>query len=133
MPQYRDPIIYEVGDNLRAAPNNILITPKASQPTRQEGVLQPVMFIDVISLMDETHGAVLADIGFMVGSHITWSRTIALTFAGHWYRNHVHYTLTSDYQLVARFRIGEEGGDGAVSDVVHMNVNGFYLEPYTSP
>ena len=133
MPQYRDPIVHRITERLRCAPDNMLITPKARQPTRQEGVLQPVKFIDVVSLMNETSAAAIVDIGFMVGSIITWSRTITLATAGYWYWTHPHYTLTSDYQVVARFRITANNGGGTLDDVIHMNVNGYFLEPYTSP
>ncbi|GAF92946.1 unnamed protein product, partial [marine sediment metagenome] len=104
-----------------------------SQPTRQTGVLQAVQHIDVVSLCNFTRAASQVDIGFMVGSHITWSRTIVLTNGSRWYRNHVHYTLTSDYQIVARFNLVTEGAGAQVGDHVQMNVNGYYLEPYTSP
>lgn len=133
MPQHRDPIIIEVDDNLRDDPNNLLITPKARQPTRQAGGIQAVQFIDVVSVCNYDHATGYIDIGFMVGTHITWSRTFALGAAGHWLRNHVHYTLTSDYQIVCRFHIVTEGDGNYVGDHVHMNVNGYYLEPYTSP
>ncbi len=133
MPQRRDPIVYQVQDRLRAAPWNVLVTPKAAQPTRQTGVLQAVMYIDVISCMNPTHAAGVVDLGFMVGANITWSRTFAMPTAGYWYRNHMHYTLTSDYQVVARFRLVAEGDGNYLGDVVHMNVNGYYLEDYTSP
>jgi len=133
MPQQRDPIIYEVFEGLKAVPGNLLITPKDTQPTRQEGVLQPVVYIDTVSLMDETNAAVIVDVGFMVGSHIFWMYTDTLTTTGYWYFQHVHWTLTSDYQVVARVRIGEQNGGAREGDLVHMNVNGYYLEPYTSP
>ncbi len=133
MPQIRDPFIYEVGDDLRPAPNNLLIMPKAAQPTREGRPTQAVMYVDVIALMDETTEGAVVDIGFMVGSHITWSRTVTLATAGFWYRNHVHYTLTSDYQAVARFRLRDNQTGALEGDVIHMNVHGYYLEPYTSP
>jgi len=133
MPQHRDPFVHRVTERLRAAPDNTLIMPKARQPTRQAGGIQAVMYIDNISVMDETSAAVIVDIGFMVGSIITWSRTFVCATAGYWYRNHVHYTLTSDYQVVARFRITANDGGGTLDDVIHMNINGYYLEPYTSP
>lgn len=133
MPQQRDPFVIEVDDNLRAAPNNLLVTPKARQPTRQRGGIQAVFFIDVVSITNFTHEEGVFDVGFMVGSHITWTRTFTLGAAGYWTRNHVHYTLTSDYQIVARFHIVAEGKGNYVGDHVQMNVNGYYLEPYTSP
>jgi len=133
MPQQRDPIMYMLKDTLRDAPWNMLITPKAAQPTRQEGVLQPVIYIDVISVMNEAHDGGIVDLGFMVGTTITWTRTFAMATATYWYRNHMHYTLTSDYQVVARFRLVTEGDGNYVDDIVHMHVNGYYLEPYTSP
>ena len=133
MPQYRDPFVHRVKERLRCVPDNMIITPKARQPTRQAGGIQAVEYIDVVSVMDETSAAAIVDIGFMVGSIITWSRTITLTTAGFWYWTHPHYTLTSDYQIVARFRIPEQNGGACVDDVIHMNVNGYYLEPYTSP
>jgi len=133
MPQIRDPFSHEVTDNLRAAPNNLLIMPKARQPTREGRPTQAVMFIDNVSLMDEVSAGVHVDIGFMIGTHITWSRTVTLATAGYWYWAHPHYTLLSDYQIVARFRIESVNGGGTLGDPIHMNVHGYYLEPYTSP
>ncbi|GAI88427.1 unnamed protein product [marine sediment metagenome] len=133
MPQIRDPFVHEVGGVLAAAPHNMLVTVKAAQPTREGRPTQAVMYVDVISIMDETTAAAVVDIGFMVGSHITWSRTLVCTNDTYWYRNHVHYTLTSDYQVVARFRIADPPNGAKVGDVVHMNVSGYYMEPYTSP
>ncbi len=133
MPQIRDPFVHEVADNLRAAPNNLLITVKARQPTREGRPTQAVMHIDVVSIINNDRAGSLVDIGFMVGSHITWSRTLVCTNGSRWYRNHVHYTLTSDYQIVARFHLVTEGAGARVGDHVQMNVNGYYLEPYTSP
>ncbi|GAJ16910.1 unnamed protein product, partial [marine sediment metagenome] len=52
---------------------------------------------------------------------------------GAWLRNHVHYTLTSDYQIVCRFNLVTQGEGNYAGDHVQMNVNGYYLEPYTSP
>lgn len=133
MPQQRDPIVYEVEDILRDEPWNMLITPKASQSSHPPGVSQDVMYIDNVSVMDDESSGVICDLGFMVGGHITWTRTFVMTTATYWYRNHTHWTLTSDYQIVARFRITANNGGGAVGDTVHMHVNGFYLEPYSSP
>lgn len=133
MPQLRDPIVIEMVDILRAAPRNILISPKASQPTRSSGGIQAVQYIDNVSVMNETSAACIVDLGFMVGSHVFWTRTFVCTTAGYWYRNHVHWTLTSDYQVVARFRITSQNGGGTLDDVIHMNINGYYLEPYSSP
>ena len=132
MPHQRDPIIHRVTDRVRAAPWNMLITPKAAQPTRRGRPPQAVYHVDVMSVMNEDHDASIVDLGFMVGSLITWTRTFACTTAGYWYRNNVHYTLTSDYQLLARFRLVTEGDGAYVGDIVHLNVNGYYLEPYTS-
>jgi len=111
----------------------MLITPRASQPLRRVGVLESVMFVQVVSVMDETHDAAICDLGFMAGGRITWSRTLTLTTAGYWYPNHVNYSLTSDHQIVARFRNIGDGGGAAAGDIVHLNVNGYYLEPYESP
>lgn len=133
MPQYRDPFVHRMTELLRAAPKNFIITPKASQPTRARGGIQAVMHVDVVSLMNEMATNAIVDLGFMVGSTITWSRTVTLATPLSWYRNHVHYTLTSDYQVVARFRIATPDGGQAVDDIIHMNVNGYYLEPYSSP
>jgi len=133
MPQYRDPFSHEVSDYLQAAPNNILVTPKASQPTREGKPTQSVMFIDNVSLMDAVSATVHVDVGFMIGSHIVWTRTVTLAVAGYWYWAHPHWTLLSDYQVVARFRIEANNGGGTLLDPIHMNVSGFYLEPYTSP
>jgi len=83
--------------------------------------------------MNEDHDAGIVDLGFMVGSHIYWTRTFVMTTATYWYRNHVHWTLTSDYQVVARFRVVTQGDGNYEGDIVHMNVNGFYLEEYASP
>ncbi len=133
MPQIRDPFSHEVDDYLRAAPNNILATPKAAQPTRAGRPTQSVMFIDNVSVMNEASAAAIVDIGFMIGSHITWSRTVTLATAGYWYWAHPHYTLLSDYQVVARFRVTANDGGSAEGDHVHMNVTGFFLDPYASP
>lgn len=133
MPQIRDPFVYEVIDRLRAKPSNMLISPKARQPTSRGREAQAIQYVAVISVMNEKSANTICDLGFMLGSHIFWSRTFTMATAGYWYRNHVHYTLTSDYQVVARFRIVDQDGGAAEGDVVHMNVNGYYLEEYTSP
>jgi len=133
MPQIRDPFIHEVDDDLRAAPANLLVSPKARQPPRAGRPAQAVMYIDVVSICNFTTGGGYVDIGFMVGSHITWSRTFTLGDPGHWTRNHVHYTLTSDYQVVARFHLEDAEKKNNVGDHVQMNINGYYMEPYTSP
>ncbi|GAI61415.1 unnamed protein product, partial [marine sediment metagenome] len=99
----------------------------------QAGGIQAVMHIDVVSVCNFDHKDGVIDIGFMVGSHITWSRTFSLGAAGAWLRNHVHYTLTSDYQIVCRFNLVTQGEGNYAGDHVQMNVNGYYLEPYTSP
>jgi len=133
MPQIRDPFTHEVSDNLRAAPNNILVTPKARQPTRKGRPTQSVMYIENVSVMAEISAAVHVDIGFMIGSHITWSRTVTLATAGYWYWAHPHYTLLSDYQVVARFRVENANGGGTLGDPIHMNVTGYFFDPYESP
>lgn len=133
MPQHRDPIVMEVDGDLAAIPHNLLVSPKARQPTRQAGGIQAVQFIDVVSVCNFDHKDGVIHIGFMVGSHITWSRTFSLGAVGAWLRNHVHYTLTSDYQIVCKFDLVAEGEGNYVGDRVQMNVNGYYLEPYTSP
>lgn len=133
MPQKRDPFSYEVSDYLQPAPNNILVTPKATQPTRRGRPTQSVMVIENVSLMDEVSASVLVDIGFMIGSHIVWTRTVTLGVATYWYWAHPHWTLLSDYQVAARFRIASTNGGGVLEDPIHMNVSGYYLEEYTSP
>ncbi|MBA7613093.1 hypothetical protein ES703_20336 [subsurface metagenome] len=133
MPQIRDPFIHEVSDYLRAVPNNILVTPKARQPTREGKPTQSVMFIDNISLMDAISATVHVDVGFMIGSHIVWSRTVTLAVATYWYWAHPHYTLLSDYQVVARFRIEANNGGGTLEDPIYMNVTGYFFDPYASP
>lgn len=133
MPQIRDPFSHEVRDNLRAAPNNILVTPKARQPTRKGRPTQSVMYIENVSLMDGISATVHVDIGFMIGSHIVWSRTVTLATAGYWYWAHPHYTILSDYQVVARFRIESLNGGGTLGDPIYMNVTGYFFDPYESP
>jgi len=120
-------------DYLRAAPNNLLVTPKATQPTRGGRPTQSVMYIDNVSLMNDVSAGSIVDIGFMIGSHITWTRTVVLATAGYWYWAHPHWTLLSDYQVVARFRITNQNGGGTLLDPIHMNVSGYYLDPYESP
>ena len=133
MPQYRDPICWRVKDSLRADNEAQLVTPKSSQPTRQVGVLQPVMYVERLGVMNETSAATICDIGYMVGGYIHWFWTMALTTAGYWYWAHVQWTLTSDYQIVARWRVPTQNGGAGIGDICHLNVNGYYLEPYTSP
>jgi len=133
MPQQRDPICYKIKDSLRADALFRLVTPKASQPTRQAGVLQPVMYLERLAVMNETSSGGLVDIGFMVGSDVHWYWTLALTTALTWYWAFVQWTLTADYQVVAQFRVPAQNGGNCAGDICHLNVNGYYLEPYTSP
>lgn len=133
MPQQRDPFSHEVAGVLAADPANRLITVKAAQPTRKGRPTQSVMFVGIVSVIDETTAGAIVDLGYMVGSRVTWSRTIVCATAGYWYRNHVNYTLLSDHQIVARFRIASGSNGAEVGDMVRMNVNGYYLDPYTSP
>ena len=91
------------------------------------------MYIENVSLMDEISAAVHVDIGFMIGSHIVWSRTVTLATPTYWYWAHPHYTLLSDYQVVARFRIESLNGGGTLGDPIHMNVTGYFFDPYESP
>jgi len=133
MPQYRDPICHQVQDSLRDATLCRLVTPKANQPTRQVGVLQPVMYIERLALMNEDSSGGLADIGYMVGSNVHWFWTLTLTTAGIWYWAFVQWTLTADYQIVAEFRVPAQNGGNNIGDICHLNVNGYYLDPYSSP
>lgn len=133
MPQQRDPFVSEVVEAIRAAPDNLLIEPRAAQPTRAGGGVQAVKHIERVSLMNAAGSGGLVDIGLMRGSHIHWIWTLTLTTAGVWYWAHLEITTLSDYQVVARFRISEQNGGAHLNDPVHMNVHGYYLEPYTSP
>lgn len=133
MAQQRDPIVYQMQDVLRAAPENVLVTPKAAQPTRASGVLQAVMYIERVGLMNEDHAGGVVDIGFMVGSNVHWYWTLVLTTATYWYWAFVQWTLTSDYQVVSRWRLVTQDNGNYVNDIARMNVNGYYLEPYSSP
>ena len=118
MPQFRDPLVWRVSKVIGSTAGNDLMTPDTGRPGQ-------VMYIDNVSLMNETAAGQVVDIGFFDGRQITWTRTMVLTTAGYWYYCHVHWSLTTDYQIIARFRTSPS--------MAHMNVNGYVLEPYTSP
>jgi len=127
MPQQRDPLHWHILDTVVGTVDLVLMTP----PFGERG---KVWYVEEITVCNRDGSGGLVDIGVLDGNRYIDHETLTLTTAGLYYLAHLKMTLLTDYHVYARFRYdatGEAPCDNG--DVCELNINGYVLEPFTSP
>jgi len=124
MPEQRDPFMWDVEDQVRAAADFELVT----EPWTGR---DQVLYLDEISVSNATTAAGDVEVGLLYGGKHFELDTVYNLAVGGWEFAHGKITILSKWQVYARFLYAQ--GELAVGDRVGLHVVGYVLEPYSSP
>lgn len=119
MPQERDPVLFRLSDEADQNGTVDLLTP----PLKRLEVWEA----EEISVQCEDANQGYALVGIFDGNRPAWFYQQALGNDDFWYNVDLRLTMLTDYQVIVRFT-----GVG-VNARCDVNVNGYVLEPFTSP
>jgi len=128
MPQQRDPLMYEVEDQVKNTVDLVLMT----EPWT---IRKQVLRCDEISVINHASTGGDVEIGLIQGGHFFALDTIFGLVADRWANWGHGFTYLSEWQIYAKFFYETDGnGDPCANgDLCGLHIIGYVLEPFSTP